>query len=177
MENSLSEIDWTQLVWIPSVSKSFMQGLAHNLSIRWMDGQGHVAGGGTENAGEVNSDDRGVLGRRCRISRPEAAVGAGSSRLTNLSAHIKDWMWPDWLWATFSNNATLKPGLQGCWGHLNAANSSAISENDMGIMAYSMHLLQERILYNTRSQWSRLMNCFWSIYLQTSYQLSLLAEV
>ena len=34
-----------------------MQGLAHNLSIRWMDGQGAVAEGGTESEGEVDSDD------------------------------------------------------------------------------------------------------------------------
>lgn len=33
-----------------------MQGLAHNLSIRWMDGQGGVAEGGTENAGDGDSD-------------------------------------------------------------------------------------------------------------------------
>lgn len=38
-------------VWIPSVSQSFMQGLVHNLSIRWMDVWGHVAEGGTEYAG------------------------------------------------------------------------------------------------------------------------------
>lgn len=34
-----------------------MQGLAHNLSIRWMDVQGSAAEGGTDNAGEVDSDD------------------------------------------------------------------------------------------------------------------------
>lgn len=37
-EDSLSEIDRARPVWIPSVSESFMQGLVHNLSIRWMDG-------------------------------------------------------------------------------------------------------------------------------------------
>lgn len=47
MENTLSEIDWTPLVWFPGVSESFMQRLAHNLSIRWMDGPGGGAGGGT----------------------------------------------------------------------------------------------------------------------------------
>lgn len=30
-----------------------MQGLAHNLSIRWMDGQGGVAEGGTEEKVEI----------------------------------------------------------------------------------------------------------------------------
>lgn len=31
--------------------------IAHNLSIRWMDGQVRVAEGGTENVGDVGSGD------------------------------------------------------------------------------------------------------------------------
>lgn len=51
MEGRLSEIDWAQLVQIPSVSEPFMQGLAHNLPIRWMDVKDGLIEGGTEEAG------------------------------------------------------------------------------------------------------------------------------
>lgn len=34
-----------------------MPGLAHNLSIRWMDGQGGAAEGGPANVGKVNSNE------------------------------------------------------------------------------------------------------------------------
>lgn len=54
MENRLSEIDWAQLVQIPSVSESFMQGLAYNLPIRRMDVKDGLIEGGTE---EVGGDD------------------------------------------------------------------------------------------------------------------------
>lgn len=39
------------------MSESLTQGLAHNLSIRQMDGRGSVAEGGTANEGDVDSDD------------------------------------------------------------------------------------------------------------------------
>lgn len=51
MEDRLSEIDWAQLVQIPSVSEPFMQGLAHNLPIRRMDVKDGLIEGGTGEAG------------------------------------------------------------------------------------------------------------------------------
>lgn len=54
MEDRLSEIDWAQLVQIPSVSEAFVQGLAHNLPIRQMDVKDGLIEGGTE---EVRGED------------------------------------------------------------------------------------------------------------------------
>lgn len=102
MENSLSEIDWTQLVQIPSVSESFMQGLAHNPSIRWMDGQGGVAEGGTENAGEVDSDDWGCWG-----GAAESPWVCGRCRFLLFGQSVtKDLMCPGLFWTTFSLRLT-----------------------------------------------------------------------
>lgn len=54
-----------------------MQGLAHNLSIRWMDGQEGKAEGGTE-------DVRGV-----EVALLKCVIGTGSPCLTHLSPNIE----------------------------------------------------------------------------------------
>lgn len=70
MENSLSEIDWTRLLRIRCVSEAFMQGLAHNMSISWMDGQGRALEGGTESVGK--STWQRLMG--CHYRTPPARV-------------------------------------------------------------------------------------------------------
>jgi len=65
-----------------------MQGLAHNLSIRWMDGPGSAAEGGTENA-EMSSNVTEGVGVQ---NMPQPVAGAGSSCLTNLSPTTENGM-------------------------------------------------------------------------------------
>lgn len=62
--------------------------IAHNLSIRWMDRQGRVAEGGTENVGDVGSSDGGGI-RMVRQNSAESVLAAGSSCFTKLLPNIE----------------------------------------------------------------------------------------